>query len=311
VLLILFGLFSNVYSQEPSAACVSCGRSASYIQKYGHAPTCKYYNAPKKTSGNSSRNKSSSNDPVEALNKSLELINSFDSKPESAPADKNTEQLENQRKEEDERYEETFRSFKKMPGSTVPKRDNNYKIKVSFEVQGNVTFYSRDGQKITPESMNAVTLDMGCRIVTGKDSKIKIILPDNTIFSMGPESDFEFDEFIYDPEINLMKITANLAAGFFRWVTYKTTKDKENKHIRLRVLDVGIRGTDFAVKVEADKSVVVYLYEGEIEVETLGSKEKIILNPGKKAVISSEGKLKSFEGFNIDSNRLLLDNMLH
>ena len=45
-------------------------------------------------------------------------------------------------------------------------------------------------------------------VTTKADSRLQVMLLDETVFTVGPESDMVLDEFVYDPSTNAGKITA-------------------------------------------------------------------------------------------------------
>ena len=82
-------------------------------------------------------------------------------------------------------------------------------------------------------------------ITTGADSRLQILLLDETTFTLGPNSDMVLDEFVYDPnKPGDGKVSAKIAQGSFRFITGKVAqKNPANMKVTLPVGTIGIRGT--------------------------------------------------------------------
>ena len=76
------------------------------------------------------------------------------------------------------------------------------------------------------------------------------------------------DDFVFDPATNLSKASAALVKGTFRWVTGKVVRHQRppDKHLRIAVGCLGIRGTDFEAMVAPDGSGQISLFSGELEI---------------------------------------------
>lgn len=80
-------------------------------------------------------------------------------------------------------------------------------------VQGNV-FVKRQDMTLTAEwGMKIYANDV---ISTGKDGSAGIILQDNTIFSLGPESVLELKEFVFVPDQGSFYLLAKMIKGDIR-----------------------------------------------------------------------------------------------
>jgi hypothetical protein len=88
------------------------------------------------------------------------------------------------------------------------------------------------------------------RVVTDGKARLQVMLLDETVFTVGPNSDVQLDEFVYDPSNDAGKVSVKIAKGAFRFVTGKVArKDPENMKVKLSVGTIGIRGTQFLVNV--------------------------------------------------------------
>ncbi len=95
-----------------------------------------------------------------------------------------------------------------------------------------------------------MSIENGDRIVTQKQTKTQVILHDDTIITIGSNSSFKFDNFFFDGS---KKSTLHMSTsrGFFRAVTGKIGKvAPERFKVNTSSATIGIRGTDFSVKIE-------------------------------------------------------------
>lgn len=88
---------------------------------------------------------------------------------------------------------------------------------------------------------------------TGHDSSVGIILRDNTIFSLGSESEFEMKEFQFAPAEGKFSLLARMAKGTFSYLSGVVGKRAPGSvHIETPVGTIGIRGTKFLAKIVSD-----------------------------------------------------------
>jgi hypothetical protein len=136
--------------------------------------------------------------------------------------------------------------------------------------RGEFSIEKSDGSRLTNADMtagSAVAVDLGARVTTGPTGRVQLLLLDETVFTIGPNSDIIIDEFVYDPDLTPRKIAVSLAKGIFRWVTGKVTpKDPTAMRVKTSAIAIGIRGTDFETLLEANGSGSVKLHEGMLEI---------------------------------------------
>ena len=114
---------------------------------------------------------------------------------------------------------------------------------VSAAVTGDVTMAKATGEiGVLVESGMPVYL--GDRITTTSRSGMQILLLDETVFTIGPNSDIAIDAFVYDPATGDGRIVADMARGVMRFVTGKIPlNNPSSMDINLPVGSIGIRGT--------------------------------------------------------------------
>jgi hypothetical protein len=91
----------------------------------------------------------------------------------------------------------------------------------------------------------------GDTLRTGPDGALGVVLRDNTLFSMGPESELVLNEFVFEPRESRFALVANMVKGTFSFLSGLIGKlSPESAKILTPVGTVGIRGTRFYAKVE-------------------------------------------------------------
>ncbi|NIY77630.1 hypothetical protein HED22_18410 [Thalassospira sp. HF15] len=114
---------------------------------------------------------------------------------------------------------------------------------VSAAVTGEITLAKVTGEVgILVESGMPVYL--GDRIITSAGAGMQVLLLDETVFTIGPNSDVAIDEFVYDPATGDGRIVADMAKGVMRFVTGKIPlNNPSSMDVNLPVGSIGIRGT--------------------------------------------------------------------
>ncbi|HEV2488144.1 MAG TPA: hypothetical protein VGT08_21660 [Terracidiphilus sp.] len=94
---------------------------------------------------------------------------------------------------------------------------------------------TRDGHEWHSGEVNMTTLNLlDARIKTGKGTVVRFLLPDDTTFALGPESDLTMDDFIYDPNESHSSMAIKAVEGSFRFVSGKLSHpDPATKTITL------------------------------------------------------------------------------
>ncbi|HIC10206.1 MAG TPA: hypothetical protein EYO61_02445 [Campylobacterales bacterium] len=137
-------------------------------------------------------------------------------------------------------------------------------------------------------------------VVTGDKSKAKLVFQDKTKITLGKNSIFEIQKYLFD---GTKKSRAKFKAkyGFFNAVTGKIGKvAPDNFALKTKTATIGVRGTEFEGVVSPSKEGVKCV-KGTIAVSAKG--KTIILNEGESLEITEElfnpkfiGEIKSIEG---------------
>lgn len=111
-------------------------------------------------------------------------------------------------------------------------------------------FLIADGKTMPVAVGSAVHL--GDHLRTGKAGSVGITFQDDTIMSIGPETEIVVDEYLYDPGKDSLKLAANLLRGSLNYVSGVIAKLRpEAVLIKTPTGTIGVRGTHFAAKVVA------------------------------------------------------------
>jgi hypothetical protein len=101
------------------------------------------------------------------------------------------------------------------------------------------------------------------QVITDAKGKLQLMLLDETVSTVGPNSDLTLDEFVYDPSSDSGKVAAKVTKGAFRFVTGKVArKDPANMKVKLSVGTIGIRGTMVGGIATPESSQVMLLGPG-------------------------------------------------
>ncbi len=102
----------------------------------------------------------------------------------------------------------------------------------------------------TLQAKTGMTIDKGDTVVTKNNTKVQIMLKDDTIITIGSHSSFTFDTFFFDGS-KKSTLTMHMNRGFFRSVTGKIGKiAPERFKVKTSSATIGIRGTDFSVRLQ-------------------------------------------------------------
>jgi len=168
------------------------------------------------------------------------------------------------------------------------------------DLKGSVKVYRTT--KIIDGKMK-MDINKGDKLISSARSKVKIVLNDGTVVTIGANSSFQFDDYFFDGSSkSLLKMRAN--RGFFRSVTGKIGKvAPERFKVRTRSSTIGIRGTDFSVRMYENLEKFK-CYSGEIRI-VFGSRHKD-LKPSLR--FFELKKLKSGKWIGNNLNNIFLDN---
>ena len=145
----------------------------------------------------------------------------------------------------------------------------------------------RTGNSI-PASLGA-SLEEKDNILTQDNTKLQLIFTDETIVSIGKNSNFSISEYLFeDKQIHIAKF--NMIKGAMRTITGHIGDIAPQKFsVETRTATIGIRGTNFSVIVNEDDSYQAYCTYGTISV-TIASIEYLV-QQGYFITIAADGKI--------------------
>ena len=115
-------------------------------------------------------------------------------------------------------------------------------------VKGSV-FIHRDGRPL-PATLGQKLFE-GDMLKTNRNGSLGVILKDDTVLSLGPDSQLHIDEFVYAPKQGRFGFVARMVRGVGAFLTGKIARlSPQTTRIETPVGNIGIRGTKFVVKVE-------------------------------------------------------------
>ncbi len=92
---------------------------------------------------------------------------------------------------------------------------------------------------------------MGDSLKTGPEGSLGMIFKDDTLLSIGPQSEITISEFLFSPAERKLSIVTRLLKGTAAYLTGIIAKlSPESVRFETPVANIGIRGTKFAVKIE-------------------------------------------------------------
>ena len=134
---------------------------------------------------------------------------------------------------------------------------------------------------------------LGDEISTGSEGRLQILLMDETVFTIGPNSAIVIDTFVYDPLTHEGELKAKVVKGVFRFLTGKIAKKKPTQmEVELPSGTIGIRGTIVAGEVNGKESLVMLMGPGDRN-NTAARDGKFILR--NKVTEGGKEKIKKIE----------------
>ena len=91
---------------------------------------------------------------------------------------------------------------------------------------------------------------VGDTLITGSDGKVGVTFQDDSLLSTGPNSVLTVDRFVFDTTTHKGEFDSSLKRGTLTAVSGKLVKAQpESMRVRTPAAIMGVRGTEFAVKV--------------------------------------------------------------
>ena len=92
---------------------------------------------------------------------------------------------------------------------------------------------------------------LGSVLKTGRNGTMGVTFKDSTVMSFGPDTEVVVDQYLYGPGKDDLRFGASITRGTLNLVTGSIAKLKpESTSVRTPTGTIGVRGTQFVVKVE-------------------------------------------------------------
>jgi hypothetical protein len=121
-------------------------------------------------------------------------------------------------------------------------------VGIANSVEGIVNNYHQGAP--APERMETGSkVYLNDRILTEKESKVQIVFRDDSVITIGPESELSIDVNVYDEKTERRESVLSLAKGRVRSVVSKSySRNNSRFEIHTRTATAGVRGTENAVE---------------------------------------------------------------
>jgi len=135
------------------------------------------------------------------------------------------------------------------------------KVGVTAALKGEVLRLASDNAEASIGKLDSGdALYLGDDIKVSKGGRLQVLLLDETVFTLGSDSQMVIDTFVYNPDQNTGKLIANITKGAFRFVSGKVAKQNQDAmKVKLPTGLIGVRGTQVAGIVGEDGSSQIIL----------------------------------------------------
>jgi len=132
-----------------------------------------------------------------------------------------------------------------------------------------VTYQDITGEHIGRKADTGDPIFLNDVIMTGADVTMQVMLKDQTVFTMGPDSSIRFDAFIYDPADGANgSLSAQVLNGSFKFISGKIADNNpDGMVLKLSHTTAAIRGTSVAGRVNTDGSATLLLLLGAVSLQ--------------------------------------------
>lgn len=114
--------------------------------------------------------------------------------------------------------------------------------------KGNVSVIRDNVQKTADIGFQVFQNDL---IRTGNDGAAGVIFIDNTVLSLGPDTELVMDEYVFAPQKNKLAMIVRMIKGTASYLSGIIGKQSpDNVKFKTPEATIGIRGTKFLVKVD-------------------------------------------------------------
>lgn len=112
------------------------------------------------------------------------------------------------------------------------------------------------GQVVVVRNGQEIPMHIGDRLLrkdiirTGEDGAVGVIFDDNTILSLGPQSEIVIDEYVFAPEKGMLAMVTRMMKGTAAYISGIIGRQSpESVQFQIPDATIGIRGTQILVQV--------------------------------------------------------------
>ncbi len=137
------------------------------------------------------------------------------------------------------------------------------------------TARAKVGQKVFPQDT----------IITGPDSRAKVVMIDNNEINVSPDSEVAFEKYEYKPGENKKDVLLNVIYGKVRSKVEQKYDGKTTKfQVKTPSAVAGVRGTDFITGYDlGTKETSVVTFHGAVEFKSSTGGQAVMVNVGQSA----------------------------
>lgn len=150
---------------------------------------------------------------------------------------------------------------------------------LAVNASGEFRVIKKNGRALTAEDMSAIPIEYGDTLLTGPTGGVQFLLPDETVFTLGANSEMAFDEFIVGTDHSIANMHVGFTKGFVRLVTAKAAPSEPV--VKVAVGSLGIRGTDVEFEQSPDGTGSIKLHSGLAELTPYDTDDVIEIQPGQ------------------------------
>lgn len=175
-----------------------------------------------------------------------------------------------------------------------------------------ISYRNEDGADIGRMAGIGDPIYLNDEITTGDGNSLQILLKDQTVFSIGPNSQLVFDEFIYDPTAaDQVSLSASVTKGSFKFISGKISKLKPGAmKLKLPNATASIRGTSVAGRLDDNGAADIVLLTGAIQLSGLGGAGAApvdIIESGWGISVTPNGELGAPEPYSLEDIASIID----
>ena len=154
-----------------------------------------------------------------------------------------------------------------------------------------ISYINEDGENIGRIAGVGEPIYLNDEISTPEGASLQVLLRDQTVFSIGPNSTLVFDEFIFDPtSADELALSASVTKGTFKFISGKISKLKPGAMtLKLPNATASVRGTSVVGRVDESGASDIVLLTGAVQLESAGAPVVDLVQPGWGVSIGETG----------------------